>query len=290
MSSPILVALIGATATIVATSITLLVQARRQRKKALKGRKVKVGRITDPGAPDVAVALRLFERCIPSEERDSPDDIVRWLVEVQGETREGICKLSDFFLVAHVGDRLAGFAYLQFYPSFSLGYFSYLVIDTDISEARECHVSTALLQNAHRLLFKGKLDCKGIILEVDEPAVLDGKDKARAAARIRHFQTLSRQLGFPLKTVSLGYLQPCLSIDANSEGYPMRLMYAVRDPSTEPSRITKKEMIQILRFLSDAIYGDHFAHRVDWDQKYRSYLASWREKLVQGIGEVVDLT
>jgi hypothetical protein len=289
VSIPILAALITAGATISATLLTLAIQAGRQRKKRHQARKVTVERISDASDPDVAIALSLFERRIPDEERDSPEDIVRWLREVQNETREGICKLADFFLIGRVRDEVAGFAYLQFYPAFSLAYFSYLVVDDKIPEAKECHVSTAMLERATDLILRSKSRCYGIVLEVDEPELLQGEPKRRAEARIRRFQLLSRQLRFPLKTLAIDYFQPRLSLAQETKEQQMRLMYAVPNPSIEPSRITKKEAARILSFLGDAIYGDHFEHQVELDQMYRNYLISWRENIISGIPDVVDL-
>jgi hypothetical protein len=290
MSLEILAAIIGVTGAILAGLIPIFIQLRRQTKKERKSREVTVHRINDPSHPDIAIALRLFERRIPDEERDSPDDIIRWLREVQDETRRGVCKLLDFFLIARIADNVAGFAYVQFYPVYSLGFFSYLVVDDKIPEARECHVSTKLLQEIVKHLFKDKIECKGVVVEVDEPEVLQGKKKMVAAARIRHFQTLSRQLGFPLKTVSIKYTQPRLSVDGSLQEFPMRLMYAIKSPSIEPRRITKAEANYLLKFFSEAIYGDHFEHRVDLDQEYRHYLQSWYHKHASRIPDVVDLS
>lgn len=289
MSLEVLAAVIGVVGAIFAGLIPFYLQHRRERKKERKSREVKVDRITDPDHPDIAIAMRLFERRIPDEERDSPDDIIRWLREVRDETRRGVCKLVDYFLIARIADNVAGFAYFQFYPDYSLAFFSYLVVDDTIPEARECQVSTRLLQEAVTHLFKGRLECNGVVLEVDEPKVLHGKKKATAAARIRHFQTLSRQLGFPLKTVSIDYTQPRLLVDGSLHELPMRLMYAIKTPAIEPRRLTKSETTDLLRFLSEAIYGDHFEHRVDLYQEYRRYLRTWFENHITRISDVIEL-
>ena len=289
MSPTILAALISAGAAIAVAVLSFLVQARRQQKEARRSRRFEIKRVTDPSDPDVAIALELYEDRIPPEERDSSEDIVRWLEEVRRETREGKCQLTDFFLVAKVEDELVGFAYVQYYPRFSLGYFCYLVVKDKVPESKGSLLSLALLETANRLLRKADKACSGIVVEVDEPRTLKGKRKNRADARIKLFRRLSRQLHFHLKSVSVPYFQPRLSFEPDAEEYPLRLMYAVYNPKREPSRLTKQEVVQILTFLSDAIYGDQFEHRVDWDQQYRAYLNSWRERLASQVPNIVEL-
>lgn len=288
MSLELLGLIVAVIAGIVVPLALWLLTNRSERNRKLRSRIVNVKWVQDPKDPDVAVALRLFERRIPYQERDSPDDIVRWLYEVQDETKRGVCELKDFFLIARIGEDVAGFAYLQFYPAYSLAFFSYLVVEDRIP-AKECHVSTKLLQEINKLLFNRNLNCEGVVVEVDEPEILKGHQKTKAEARIKRFQTLSRQLNFPLKNVLIPYFQPRLSVDDKLQQHPMRLMFAIPNPSSEPRRITKHETMEILRFLSEAIYGDHFAHRADFDQRYRSYLKSWYNSFASKIPEVVEL-
>lgn len=216
---------------------------------------------------------------IPDEERDSPDDIIRWLQEVQGETKRGVCKLIDFFVVAHIGEAVAGFAYAHFYPAFSLAFFSYLVVDDKIRDAAERGVSRELIGEIANQL--SRLKCKGVVAEVD---------KSQVEALVKHFRPLSRQRLFPLKKVSISYWQPPLSVDDKLQEHPLQLVYAV--PSRDLHVITKDEMISILRFISEAVYGDQFeppAYPVYIDQKYKSVLNSWCENLVRKLPNGVNL-
>lgn len=213
-------------------------------------------------------ALRLYERRIPQNERDEFDDIIRWLHEVRDETKRGVCKLQDYFLVAKVGDDLAGFAYVQFYPQASLAFFSFLVVDDLIPGARYCRVSTELLRQV-RMLLEQSGRCRAIVLEVDEPDVLTGPESREAAARIRHFKALGRMAGCPLKSVRMSYVQPGLQPSASgSSEIRLRLMYAALKPDREPDRLHKRDVGDLLDFLSGCVYGDHFEHRADFDSSY----------------------
>lgn len=250
-------AIIGAIAALAAAILPKLVEGIRERRREARHRAVTVAQIQDPAHPDVFRALTLYERRIPAAEQDDLDDIVRWLGEVQEESKRGVCKLEDYFLVARAGGDLGGFAYIQAYPSTSLAFFSYLVVDDGVPEARYCRVSTELLRQARRLIARSGR-CRAVVLEVDEPTALRGPRARLAAARIRHFRALARMAGCPLKSLSIDYLQPRLSLEesGNTE-VPMRLMYAPLGAAREPRRLHKRDVTEILDFLATCIYGDH---------------------------------
>lgn len=278
-------ALIGAAAALLAAAVPRLVE----RHERHRGRQVTVRHIADPGDPDVAVALRLLERRLPPSERDEPEDIVRWMLEVRDEKRRGVCQLEDYFLVGRVGDDVAGFAYVQYYPSAALAFYSYLVIDETIPEARECHVSTALLRSARKALFGLMSRCRGVVLEVEEPEILRGRSARTAAARIRHFRTLARSVGIPLKEVGIDYRQPRLRVSQAESEDRMRLMYAPRRWIGEPRALSRNDVADILTFLAEQVYGDQFEHEMNTNSRYREYLYSWKKNLLSQTPGVVPL-
>jgi hypothetical protein len=65
----------------------------------------------------LCTALELYTR-IPKNERDAEEDVVRCLAEVKEETKQGRCKLKDYFLIAQRKQKVATLIYAQFYPSF----------------------------------------------------------------------------------------------------------------------------------------------------------------------------
>lgn len=283
-------AIIGAIAAVAAAVLPKLVERIQERRREARHRSVTVAQIKDASDPDVFRALRLYERRISAAERDDLDNIVRWLREVQEESKRGVCKLEDYFLVARAGDDLAGFAYIQAYPSTSLGFFSYLVVDDGVPEARYCRVSTELLRHGRRLIARSRR-CRAVVFEVDEPAVLRGPRARLAGARIRHFKALARMAGCPLKSLSIDYRQPKLSLEesGNTE-VPMRLMYAPLEAAREPRRLHKRDLTEILDFLATCVYGDHFEHRPDLDRAFREYLNDWKGRILRAVPEVVELT
>lgn len=283
-------AIIGAMAALLAAVLPKVLEWIRERRREARQRSVAVKRIQDPADPDVFRALQLYERRIPPTERDDLDDIVRWLQEIQAETKRGVCKLKDYFLVAHAGEDLAGFAYVQFYPTASLGFFSYLAVDDSVPEARYCRVSTELVRHVCELLTRtGR--CRGVVLEVEEPEAIRGPRARQAAARIRLFKALARMGGCALKSVRIPYVQPRLAISKESGGSEkrLRLMYTPFRPTHEPRRLHKRDVEDLLDFLASGIYGDHFEHRKDLDAVYRDYLQEWKARLLQSVPEVVEL-
>jgi hypothetical protein len=278
MDVAIVAAVIGAIATLAAAVLPKIVEKIQQRRQEAAHRSVTVRRIQDPADPDVFRALTLYERRMPPSERDDLEDIVRWLREVQEESRRGVCELEDYFLVAHAGGDLAGFAYLHLYPAARLAFFSYLVIDEGVPEARYCRVSTALVREARRNIERSGC-CRGIVAEVQD------------AARVRHFKVLARMAGCPLNVVSIDYRQPRLSLTASDvTEVRMTLMYAPLDPDREPRRLHRTDVADILGFLATSIYGDHFEHRSDLDKAYRAYLQEWKARLVGTLPAVVELS
>lgn len=283
------VAIVGAIAALAAAALPKIIEVNQERRKEARLRLVTVDRIQSPAHPDVLQVLKLCERRMPAAERDDLDDMVRWLGEVEEESRRGVCKLDDFFLVARAGEDLAGFAYIQVYPSTSLAFFSYLVVDEGIPEAKYCEVSTKLLQRAKKLIARS-CNCRAIVFEVDEPSVLAKSKTKRASARIRLFKALARMTGCPLKSVAVTYLQPRLSLgESDHQEIPMRLMYAQLDTRQELRRLHKRDVADILDFLAGCVYGDHFENRPDLDKSFREYLNHWKEDLLRTVPEVVEL-
>ena len=285
-------AIIGVLGTLVAALLVKLFERREVRLRERKERTVTVERIQDPSNPTVQEALRLYERRIPLEEQDEQADIVRWLREIQGEKERGVCKLEDYFLVASLGeDTLAGFAYVQLYPAHLLAFFSYLVVDDRIPEARECRVSTQLVQKVAEFL-RHSGACKRIVAELEEPTVLEGERAVDARARIRRLKGLAKAAQCSLKTVKMVYYQP--KLDPFDQGDTaetrMRLMYGPLDPESEPRRLHKRDVSDLLSFLAESIYGDHFEHRADLDTAYRAYLEKWRARLLEDLPVAVELS
>ena len=243
-------AVISAIAVVAAAILGKLIESILDRRRAAQHRSVTVAQIRDPGHADVFRALRLYERRIPAAQRDDLDDIVRWLREVQEESKRGVCKLEDYFLVARVGDDLAGFAYLQAYPSTSLAFFSYLVVDENVPEATFCKVSTELVRQARRLIVRSGR-CRAVLIEVEKPASLRGPGAHKAAAQIRHFKALARMVGCPLKSLDIDYLQPRLSLEESGKAeVPMRLLYASLNAACEPRRLHKRDVTEILEHFT----------------------------------------
>lgn len=285
MDSTIWAALIGAVALIAGILVTRLLE----RPTPHPGqRKVTVHRVREPDDPILLSALALLENRIKDSERDSREDIVRWIREVNEETQRGVCRLEDYFLVANVGASIGGFAYLQFYPQAGYAFFSYLVINKKVREARLCKVSSVLIEEIHKALLRsGK--CKGILIEVEEPDVLEGNDRLEAAARIEVFKARARAWCW-LKSIRIRYVQPKLNLsDVDAKEVRLRLMYAPLRANNEPNLLLKQDVAELLAFLADDVYGDHFENRAELDIAYRKYLQTWKTSILRPLSDTISL-
>lgn len=220
---------------------------------------------------------------------DRPEVIIRWLREVHAEREAGVCKLDDYFMVAKIANQIAGFAYAQYYPAFKLAFFSYLVVNDQIPEARACKVSAEIAKELKKHLFGSWSKCLGVVAELDEPATLEGAEKRHAAGRIKHFRQLAAIAGCSFGAIQVEYHQPKLTTEPGPPEVRMRLMFAPRQGWRHPRRLTRSDVERIFRFLAEAIYGDHFENRLDLDRAYRAYLTDWAVRHCESLPPAIDL-
>ncbi|HWA28609.1 MAG TPA: hypothetical protein VG734_23370 [Lacunisphaera sp.] len=253
-------------------------------------RGIRVRQITQAADPDGLAALELLARRIPEHERDSAEDILRWFREVDHETKRGTCRLQDYFLIGAVRDHVAGFAYVHYYPLRRMAFFSYLVVDDEIPEARDCYVSTAILSKLVRELARGRNPCRQIVTEVESPDALRGPAALRARARIKHFKMLASAAGLTLRVFDVGYSQPRVSLDIDSaKEAPMCLLCAFLADGKKISELASEEYGKVIDFLVEDIYGDQFQHDPELDRAYRSYLQTWGNRMKKRSTQPISL-
>lgn len=272
---------IAAIAAIVAVLIPLIYNKIKSRTRTL----IKVKRIQSTDDPDLLQALELYSRNIPNNERDNPENIVRWLQEIQIETMAGKCKLKDYFLITKVREKVCGLLYAQYYPHSRLMFISYMVVDRDIPEARWCAASNALLRYLSHELHKTLKNCEGIVFELEYPK----KEKKReqiltCRARIRHFCALARMQNIVVKKIKIDYRQPKLSLWENRYSEEKQaLMYGRTRPPHIATTIPRDEVVKVLSFFYNDIYGDHFEDDPIRNTKFRHYLKKLYETMIRDL-------
>lgn len=277
-----LAAIIGALAAIVGALILLLSSL-----GILKPRppSIRVKKIETADDLDLSLALKLYNgnnRGIPENAKDSPENIVRWLQEVQEETEQRCCRLKDYFLVAKVQERVYGLLYGHYYPERRLMFLSYIVTDENVPEARGGDASAALTQYLSREWRKRLKDLEGIVFELDYE---------RYSALKRLFLPLAQMQKVVVKEININYLQPMLSLWEN--GYQEErqvLMYGRTLPPHLSTTIPRDEVKKVLGFIYMDIYGDYFGYNPDEDAKYRQYLEALYERVVAGLPEEIKVS
>jgi len=270
--------IIGALAAVVALFLPWVARKLRSKKMMV------VKRIQSPSDQDLIPALELYCRSIPENERDSQETIVRWLQEIEIETKEGRCKLKDYFLVAKVGNRVAGLLYGQYYPNRGLMFVSFMAVDREYLETRHCLASTALLRYLSRELRRGLKTCEGIVFELEYHGSGNKKHDRTCRARMRHFRALARTQNLAVKEIEVGYRQPKLSLwEGNQKEERQHLMYGRTKPPALSTTISRTEVERILRFLHEDIYGDHFEDDPGRDREFRLYLNGLYRKLTANL-------
>lgn len=277
--------IVGALAAVVALFIPWLQRKFRSKKLIL------VRRIRAAGDPDLLPALALYTRGIPENERDNQDDIVRWLKEVEIESREGPCKLKDYFLVAKAGSRVAGFLYSQYYPNSRLLFVSFMAVDPNIPEARRCLASTALLQYMSRELRSGLKSCEGLVFEIEYSRSGHKKRDATCRARMRHFRALAGTRAIVVKEIGIDYKQPRLSLwESDQREERQHLLYGrTRSPHLSAT-IPRNEAEKVLRFLYEEIYGDNFEDDPRKNTQYRQYLGNLCHRTLRDLPEMIPVS
>jgi len=237
---------------------------------------VEISRVSDPEDDDLHEALILYKKRLPEHERDQDDDIIRWFQEIEAETKNGICELKDYFLVARLGDRVCGLMYFHYYPETKLAFVSYLVTDGD-NDTTQSRVTNRLAKRAGKLLKKEAKGLIGFVAETDDPRRAESSPKRlEARARIKLFRKIAQTQRAALMVLDMPYVQPRTSLEErDAQATPMVLIYA------RPGRINKLPFIpkadgeRILRFVYNTVYADEFP---DSDGRYREHLRGLLEK------------
>ncbi len=234
------------------------------------------------------LALALYGKRLPENECDSEEEIIRWVKEIEAETKAGNCSLKDYFLIAKIGDQVEGMLYAQYYPDRGLAFLSYLVIE-ESSEAHNLRASARLLDYLLTELRAEK--CTGIVFELEFSKTGKLAHRRECRSRMRRFRWLSRLLGVIVKEVVIPYRQPKLSLwEQGRQEERQHLMYGRLDSPELNDAIRKPEARNILGFLYEDIYGDGFEYDANRDSRFRGYLRRQLKAVADRLPGIVRLS
>lgn len=258
--------------------------------KRWKRQQIEVKQITVADDPDLVPALELFEKAIPENQRDMPEDIVRWLGEIQEETREGRCRWADYLLVARLERAVVGFLYAHYDLDTGLLLISYLVVDKLARGARGGRASAALLGHLLGQLRRRQKKCHGIVFELEYAGGKSKEKDRERRARMHRFRGLAQTKGITVKEIQMDYRQPKLSLwEPGRREERQHLMFGRMNPPHLSNLAPRREVENVLDFVYNHIYGDQFADEPARDTEYRQYLKGLYQKCVAGLPENVPL-
>jgi hypothetical protein len=238
-----------------------------------------VRRITASDDKDLAQMCALHDRLFPEEVRDSSQDVVRWLAELEVERREGRNKLEDYLLIAKLGSVVVGYLYAQYYLDAMYLFISYYGIDKQYAAARKTAASS-LLSNLVTLVRRNHSGCKGLVSELE-------RGKA-TALRILYRRSAKAQ-GLKAYEICFQYEQPALSPAKELSTVPQVLVYVPTDAHAGAACLTRAGALGILRCILLEVYGDSYEHDAEMDCKYRKYLRRLYERYEQTLPETIPL-
>src|SRR5262249_45940720 len=142
-------------------------------------------------------------------ERDSFEEIQRWLAEAADARKTGTPDLDEYLLVAKLGTQVCGLFYGQYYCSHRMFLVGYLVMDRKSLDSRRA-TSLGLIKHLVGLLKADHPDCAGFIFEL---ALEPQKDPRTRTSKETLFSVHARTVAkVVFKRLDIEYRQPKLSL------------------------------------------------------------------------------
>lgn len=247
--------------------------------------------IRDAHSDDVLAALEIYAERIPPNEQFQSPDLMRWLRKDQDAMASGE-EPGNFFFVAKCGNQVCGFTLLHFHPEQKLVFIAYLVAEKGVGLDHGT-ISSRLFAEVAKLFASGGglTQCKGILLEVDDPSRAKSEEERRERiARIRLFCNLAERERFVLRALDFDYRQPLLEIpEASNQGQelPMLLMYAQRQEDGLDGMLPRERVQELLEFIYKWLYPEGFSEIPAENEAYSSYLLGFYASQIEHLPEKV---
>lgn len=222
--------------------------------------------------PDLDVALELYRKRIPDDQRFDPSDIVRWIRE--DERSRAAKGPSDWFVVAKYRKQVRGFVLFHYYPVSRLALFAYMVV-ANTPGINFSSVSRSLTRAIAQFLKRrqGLRGCRGLVMEVEDPRrERTARKQNEALARISRFCTLAEMNGLSLRVLDFDYKQPKLSLEQpDGSERPMLLLSARMRKDNSPTAPYRAEAEELLAFIYGHVYPEGYSIDTNQNLAYRQY-------------------
>ncbi len=242
--------------------------------------------IVDPADPDLRVALALYNKSFPEDQRCDEADMVRWVREDARHRKQlKYPDLTDWYIVAKYKRVVCGLVVFHYSRLSGLGLIAYMVTEKKPGLAAN-DISAALGARVARLFRRRRelRGCKGFVVEVEDPREASTKRKRdERLARIRRFCTLAETQELSLRAFEFDYKQPRLSLERDDAERRMLLLSARYQGNTNEILSARTEAIECLKFVLTEIYPDGYDIDLQQCEAYRKYCAELMQREVASL-------
>ena len=232
--------------------------------------------------------LDLYTKLMPSNERNSPQHVRRWLEEARAQ-RWNRHRTDDFVvIVAKLRGRVVGFFCYDYLFDKRYLLVNWYGIDKTVAYVRR-FASRVLLRKVRRLVRGRYKHCIAILYETEAlgpDLTMDQNRKRRARKDL--FADNAFVWGLETFELPIGYIQPKLFPDDAYVEEPMSLLL-IPLLGKGDLRLTKTEIIEMLRCIYFAWYGDSYGNDPILSEKYFQYLRTLMQEIEPKLPEEITL-
>jgi hypothetical protein len=162
---------------------------------------------------------------------------------------------------------------------------SYLGTDKSLPESAV--ITNRLLDHVQKLIKKTHKDCIGILFDIEHPRSRPRQGKSRR----RHFARYAIDRYRQLYEIPINYIRPKMALDIEefAEG-KLDLMYLPFNRRfTEPPRLLRASVLNILEIIYSHWYGSSFCYDPKLDKQYKEYVSSILDQYTASLPAEIEL-
>ena len=242
-------------------------------------RRICIRRITSPGDRNLEQMCELHDKSFPKKDvKDSCDNIIRWLEEMESVRRGGKSDFEEYLLVAEIGSDVVGYLLAQYYPKYF--FISYLAVGKEHNATNKKEAAEKLIKKLLKLARANHPGFRGLVAELEE-------DKAEE--QMRRFRMLAKKVCFRAYEVCTPYKQPRLLPTTDLPPIPQSLLFFPGDNRDVGETLTKEEVLEMIRFIYLDVYGDSYKDDPEEDEEYRGYLTGLYNEYKNTLSEYIPV-
>lgn len=247
--------------------------------------RIAVKRIRSSSEKHVEGLLSLYERLFPEETGTNYtiEEIVEFM-DVKPEAERHV-EVENITLVAVLKGEVVGFILSSLYPERRKAIVTYFAIDEKNDEARKS-AAHPLLEKLKTLLIKSN-KCDALFYESEGVDVNDSADERRTR-RGRRLLFRLRARAFGLKALEFQFPYHCARVSLSQDAHESPFsLFCVGIRESIPVSLSKKQLLEYLRFIYLDCYGDLYPKKDPRFQEHQAHLRRMLEHYEKTLPEVV---